>query len=529
MTSSGMTAKTAPMRRLFEEPLKRLQAVLLVPWLVLARSDVVESASPVLVAHHAVSTRNAAAQQAFDEGLTLYYAYNRGEARRRFERAAALDPQLAAAQWGIALACGPNYNETSSPGEAGAGIAALAAARRLEPRASAEERALISALTARYADDDPNGPRETRAYAEAMRGVAASFPSDGDAAVLAAEPALELAEADPRGAAVAREAGRLAAVLRRDPRHVGANHLYIHAVESSSAPLRALPSARFLSAAALDPAASHLRHVGSHIYVHSGDWAAIVRDNRRAAAADASYAAHGGTSDGDPARLFYYGHNVSFWLGAALVTGDLAEAARPADILRRYGSSDTLFLAYRARSWNRILGMPVPAGDPASVLVLRYYRGLAFAATGRVREARAELAAYSKAAAGPASSDPALAVYAEILSAKVFVAGGEFDRGVRLYRDLARRQDRAGLESMPVWFYPIGEWLGEAYLKFRRYPEAEGAFRADLRRYPHAPRTLYGLYLSLKAEGNTKEADRALEEVSFTWKGATAPQLGDSL
>src|SRR4051812_44711401 len=213
-------------------------------------------------AHHAVSTTNPLAQKYFDEGLSLIYAFNHAEAEKAFAKAAELDPNLAMAQWGIALAVGPNYNvPVDEPREIQAYNAIQTAMKMKSPP---QERAYIEALSKRYIGD-PHGkdlkPLDL-AYRDAMRGVSANYPDDLDAATLFAESGMninpwKLHHADGTPAEGTEEIiSTLESVMRRDPNHMGAIHYYIHAVEASNNPERALEPAGRL--AALAPGAGHL-------------------------------------------------------------------------------------------------------------------------------------------------------------------------------------------------------------------------------------------------------------------------------
>ena len=245
-------------------------------------TDVPEGAGAAFVApplwdnlgrlHFAVSTTQALAQRYFDQGLNLAYAFNHAEAARAFRQASTLDPDCALCYWGEALVLGPNINAPMDPQANATALAALAQAQRLAPKASARERALIAALAQRYSSDAAAG-RTTldAAYAAAMAKVAARFPGDADIAVLYAEALMDLSPWDYWEAAGARPKGRTAEilallenVLQRQPDHPGAIHFYIHMVEASTDPGRALPYASKLGN--LMPGAGHIVHMPFHIF-----------------------------------------------------------------------------------------------------------------------------------------------------------------------------------------------------------------------------------------------------------------------
>ncbi|HVF29159.1 MAG TPA: hypothetical protein VM943_13015, partial [Pyrinomonadaceae bacterium] len=190
--------------------------------------------------HHPVSTTNAEAQRFFDQGLAFLYGFNHEEAVRSFKRAAELDPQLAMAQWGIALALGSNYNLQADGAQLKAAYEALQKARTLSSKASDHERAYIEALTKRYSNDpQADLPKLAADYKRAMGEVAARYPDDMDAATLYAESMMNLRPwklwtPDGKPAEGTEDIVRvLEGVLKRDPNHTGANHYYIHAVEAS--------------------------------------------------------------------------------------------------------------------------------------------------------------------------------------------------------------------------------------------------------------------------------------------------------
>src|SRR5580693_3472144 len=246
--------------------------------------------------HHAVSTKNRQAQQFFDQGLKLVYGFNHDEARRSFMHAAELDSKLAMAHWGVALTLGPNYNLPVDPERERAGYDAVQRAVALEQDTSEPERAYIEALAVRYSND-PKADLHAldRAYKDAMGKLAARYPDDLDAATLYAESMMNLnpwklwtAEGKP-GENTEEIVTVLESVLKRDPNHLGANHYYIHAVEASPQPERALPSAARLEK--LAPAAGHLVHMPAHIYARVGDHSAAAHCNEVAAAADKSFLA----------------------------------------------------------------------------------------------------------------------------------------------------------------------------------------------------------------------------------------------
>ena len=244
--------------------------------------------------HHPVSTKNPQAQQFFDQGLRLIYAFNHDEAARSFQRAADLDPKLAMAYWGVAEAVGPNYNDPASDERFAAAHNAIQKAVDLSADASPAEQAYIQAMALRFpADPKADRRQAAEAYHDAMRELAENFPDDLDAATLFAESGMNLhpwglwhRDGTPE-AGTEEIVATLESVIKRDPNHMGAIHYYIHAVEASASPERALAGANRL--AAMAPAAGHLVHMPAHVYIRTGDYAAAVKTNQAAAIADRAY------------------------------------------------------------------------------------------------------------------------------------------------------------------------------------------------------------------------------------------------
>src|SRR6266404_11358 len=357
--------------------------------------------------HHPVSTKNSQAQQFFDQGLKLVFGFNHDEARRAFQRAGELDPKLAMAWWGVALTLGPNYNLPVDPEREKAGYDAVQHAVSLQENASDPERAYINALVVRYSND-PHVDLHSldRAYKEAMGKLAARYPDDLDAVTLYAESAMNLNPwrlwtADGKPAEGTEEiVATLESVLKRDPNHLGANHYYIHAVEASLHPERALPSAARLEK--LAPAEGHLAHMPSHIYARVGDHSASARCNEVAMAADKRFLSE--THEEGVYKLMYYSHNMHFLAFASCMNGNFpvakdAAAKLVANVapgvkmmpdLEGFIPTPMIVLAAFER-WNDILKLPAPDASLATTTAIWHsLRGIALANTGKSAEAEQE-------------------------------------------------------------------------------------------------------------------------------------------
>jgi len=474
--------------------------------------------------HHTVTTFNSEAQQKFDEGLTLIYAFNRDEAAKRFARAAQLDPSFAMAYWGIALANGPNLNYGMTAARLTAANEALAKAKTLAPGASTEEQRYVAALAVRYAEKyagrDAMRPGYL-AYRDAMAKLHADYPDDLDAATLYAESVMDVEDwgwqdGRPTGSA-ALLAPLLESVLARNPDHVGANHYYVHVMDFPSAAERALPSAMKLSALPAEPAASHLVHMSGHNYLDNGLYAPLERDNKIAVDDDRRYAASIGKT---PPQLDYFFHNLDFYLGGSLMLDDRAETERALAIGRSTGRTGIAVLAYaRERRWDDVLAAPQPSSD-YETLAWHYARGIAFVGKRDARGAHAELTELDKLLADATGFTKNYAgSLTKLLSARVAHLEGEDAAATTKLRELIVTLAPLPPEVVAPWYYPIGEWLGAILFQSGDFSGAEAAYRADLKRTPHNARALFGLMQTLSREGRAEDARALSLEIAQNWRG----------
>jgi tetratricopeptide (TPR) repeat protein len=500
--------------------------------------------------HHPVSTRNPQAQQFFDQGLRLIYAFNHDEAARSFKRAAELDPKLAMAYWGIAEAVGPNYNDPASEDRFKQAHEAVQKAVDLSSAASPSEKDYIQAMAKRFpADPKTDLKKAAEEYRDAMREVAKKYPDDLDAATLFAESSMDLhpwglwhLDGTPE-AGTEEIISTLESVIKRDPNHLGAVHYYIHAVEASPSPQRALAGANRL--AALAPAAGHIVHMPAHVYIRTGDYQAAVKTNQDAAAADRAYIKSSGAQGLYPAM--YYSHNLHFIAAAASMNGDYAEAVRAANMLAAHvgpmvkdmpplEAFMTIPLAVNVRfqKWDEILKTPQPGADrQVTTTYWHFARGMALAGTGKMAEAEKELKALSAIAdATPADAifsmpfnnktKDILKIATNVLGAKIDLAKKNNADAVAKLREAVAVQDSLRYGEPPDWFSPVREMLGAALLMGGNNPEAEKVFREDLERNPRNPRSLFGLQQALKAQGRTYDAGLVEGQFRRSWKGPVA-------
>jgi len=503
---------------------------------------------------HPVTTNNPEAQKFFNQGLAYLYGFNHEEAVKSFKQAAQLDPQLAMAYWGVALAMGSNYNVPAGGPALLEAYASLQKAIELAPKASEHDRAYINALSKRYSKELQADQRKLEVdYKNAMGELAKNYPDDLDAATLYAESMMNLHPwhlwtLDGKPAEDTLEiVAVLEGVLRRNPNHSGANHYYIHAVEASTNAERALPSADRLGKIA--PNAGHLVHMPSHVYIRTGDYFAAAKSNVDAIAVDRAYITKSGNNGLYPAM--YYNHNVHFLAAASAMNGRYADSIKNARDLE--GNVKPLLKAMpmlemfapyplvsmtRFGKWDEILKEPKP--DPSLKIVTAFWhfaRGSAYAASKHTTQAEAELAALR---AVNQTLTPEVRVFnnaaadvtkvGEIeLEARIALARGDKQAGIDLLKKAIAAEDATYYAEPADWDLPVREVLGGVLLLQGDNAAAEKVFRDEILRRPRNGRALFGLAESLRKQGKDGAAKSVQGEFEKAWQHADTKLSAASL
>ena len=501
--------------------------------------------------HHPVSTASVQAQHLFEQGLALDYGFNHSEAEECFREAAQLDPKMAMAYWGMALALGTNYNMPVNDQREKLAYEDTRKALALSANGPQNERDYIEALAKRYTDrPHPDYESLEVAYHEAMRQLYKRYPEDLDAATLFAESGMDLHpwqlyDRDGHPAAGTEEIiSVLESVLKRDPNHLGANHFYIHAVEASVHPEIGLPEAHRL--AGLAPASGHLVHMPAHIYIRTGDHESSKKTNEAAARADEAYFAAVPPHGVYP--LMYYAHNIHFIAVENAFIGDYAASLKAAQRVQGEAAphiqepgmlagmidfyySLPLQIMVRFHRWNEILAVrQAEALQPVTAVTWRYARALAFANTSNLDQARAELAALHDAtsamtqitfnSSGPHNSEVIPQMMLEIVESKLAKANHQMDAAIEHLQSAVSLEDTLDYDEPPDWLAPTRESLGAALLLANKAGQAEAVFRDDLKRNPRNPRSLFGLAATLRVERKMAEAAAVEKQFRQVWTKA---------
>lgn len=486
-----------------------------------------------------VSTRNKLAQQYINQGLNLSYAFNHAEAGRAFREAARLDPSLGMAYWGQALVLGPNINAAMEPKDEAPALELVQKAASLMAKAPPREQALISALEKRYSGKPEQRKANDKAYADAMREVHARFPDDLDIAMLYVESMMDLnswgywmrdgypLEGTLEIVALTEE------VMRRNPKHPGAVHFYIHLIEPTSTPERAEKAADTLLT--LMPAAGHAVHMPSHIYQRVGRYADAIKSNQLAIAADEDYLSHSHAQGMYP--IMYVPHNIHFLWFSATVDGQSRLAIESAR--RVAGTIDDAALEAvpgagifrvvpywtyaRFGKWNEILQEPAP---PSTNAFLKggwhYVRGLAFTATRQLQQAKQELEALRQILKDESLDWPlmskntardVLRIGPEVLAGEIALAQGQTDAAIAHLEWAVLLEDALVYTEPLEWQSPPRLTLGAVLLESGRPAEAETVYWEELRRSRNNGWALFGLLQALHAQKKDEQA--ALIEARF--------------
>ena len=489
-----------------------------------------------------MQTESLEAQLYFDQGLTFIYAFNHEAAFWSFQRASQIDPKMPMAQWGMALSLGMNINTAISPERSKVAYEASQKAVELAVNGLEVERAYVEALAKRYSDDPKTDQDHlNHRYSEAMEALSTKYPDDPDAAVLYAESILDLSpwnqwSSEGRPLKGTMKAVRtLESILKRNPKHLGANHYYIHAVEASPYPELGLMSAERLKT--LLPSSGHLLHMPSHIFMLVGDYRRAGQSNEAAIAADRAYIREFGIDGNYP--VHYLTHNYYVLIRAYILQGRYEDAKGAARVLsdfylphfqrmpelEYYAFSPSIVLLNFAR-WDALLEMPKPSKKMEVNSVLwRFCRAYAFAKMGDSERAKNEQSLFleekanllEKAIFGYNRAFQILKIAEHCLRAQLAENEGNLGLAIDELKKGAKEQASLHYNEPPDWFVPVSQSLGGLLLRANKPSDAEAVFREDLKRQPRNGRTLFGLKESLRAQQKQSDLYWVNEEWLKAW------------
>lgn len=498
-----------------------------------------------------ISTADPEVRAYFNQGLMLSYGFNHAEAARSFYEATRLDSSCAMAYWGYAYVLGPNYNGGMEKDNFQRAYDASRKAQALIKTTTPKEQALIKALSYRYVADPPKDRSSLDlSYASAMKKVYDQYPSDPDIGALYAESLMNLHPWDlyekqtkqpkewtPELVTV------LEHLMKTNPQHPGAHHFYIHALEASATPEKALASAGLLDT--LVPGSGHLLHMPSHIYINTGDYHLGSLSNLRAVKADSVYTtacyAHG------MYPLSLYPHNYHFLAATATLEGNSSLAWMAAKELQKHTAKDIMrlpewgtlqhyytipfYVAAKLSMWDTLLSLSPPPKDLVYPNAIWHYaKGMAYLGKSDVARARNELRGLSVLAAdstlqqlsvwGINTTADLVQIASKVLTAGIAARQKEYKQSITLLKQAVAIEDGLNYNEPPDWFFSVRHHLGAVLLKAGKYAEAESVYREDLQTWKKNGWALIGLHQSLLAQNKHANAQTCRSEFEEAWKYA---------
>jgi len=499
--------------------------------------------------NHTVTTNSEIAQQFFNQGFTLMYSFNHEEAVRLFQQALRNDSTLAMAYWGIAFCYGSNYNWPADMNATHKAYEAIKKAQSLNEHVSQKEKDYINTLAVRYTEDTTADLHALEIkYSNAMKTLSEKYPDDLDAKTLYAESMMnlhpwELWSNDGKPNENTLDIIRtLEGVLAVDSNHIGANHYYIHAVEASPQPEKALPCARRL--ATLVPDAGHLIHMPAHVYMRCGDYAQADHANDTAAHVDSLYIATNHVTGIYP--MLYYTHNLHFLSIAQYFEGKNNAAQRSLTAcvkqvdprmvkqmpMIEFITGAPLQLLFGCENWDEILNLPRPDSFMTATLGLWHWaRALAYLNKNDLRNVSSEQKQFNAISnAIPAEQiygfNPAkdiLAIADNILMARISEQKTDVKQAEIHYKKATEIESKLHYNEPPDWFIPTDNMIGGFYLRNGMNVQAEASFRSSLKRHPNNGRGLFGLQEALKAQNKNADAQKVKSDFDLAWKNADKP------
>jgi tetratricopeptide (TPR) repeat protein len=505
-----------------------------------------------------IATNNKEAQEYFNQGMMLAYGFNHAEAARSFFEATRLDSTCAMAWWGFAYVLGPNYNAGMEDDNYERAYAASQKALMLSAKCSEKEKALIRAMSYRYVPQPPKDRSDLDiAYSKAMKKVYESYPADPDVSALYAESLMNLHPWDMYDKETRKPkpwtpeiVTILEKLIAQYPKHPGAPHFYIHAVEGSQNPERGLASAKLLMT--LVPGSGHLVHMPSHIYIWTGDYHLGSLANIEAIKTDSAYVTACHAQGAYP--LAYYPHNYHYLSATATLEGNSKLAWWAAQKLQEHTATGIMkepgwgtlqhyytipyFIAVKFAMWDSLLALNAPDKEliyPNAIF--HYAKGMALLGKGDVVKAEKELSQLQKLSTDPAlkeitiwdinSSYDIVQIAAHVLSAEISRNKKQYEKAIASFKKAVAIEDKLNYNEPPDWFFSVRHQLGTALLQSGNYAEAEKIFLEDLNTYKENGWALIGLHEALQQQGKTVAAQNVKTRFDKAWQYADF-RLGSS-
>jgi tetratricopeptide (TPR) repeat protein len=498
--------------------------------------------------HFPISTKNIEVQKYFDQGLMLSFGFNHGEAGRSFYEAARQDSNCAMCWWGFAYVLGPNYNAGMEKDNFQRAYEAIQKAKSKSVFCTQKEKDLIKALTFRYNSDTTISRNILdSSYAVAMREVYKKYPDDITLASLFAESLLDLHPWNlwHKDGTMQPWTAEIIAVLEKclqfDPRHVGANHFYIHAMEMSKHAEAALASANLLRN--LVPGSGHLVHMPSHTYIRIGLYHDGVLANQKAVLLDRLYVEACHAQGVYP--LAYYPHNYHFIAACATLCGESKIAMEGAFATSEHAHKKLLrepawstlqhyysipwYVEVKLGLWKDILHSPAPEKDLKYPLIVWHYaQGMAMLSENNILEAKSHLIEMKNIMADSAMKNLTIwgintvfdlcMIASKTLHGEIYAKEKNYSNAISILKEAIAAEDALNYDEPPDWFFSIRHNLGAVLIEAGRFQEAINVYERDLEVYPENGWALKGLISVYEKLGDTKNYEDVKRRFEKSWQ-----------
>lgn len=500
--------------------------------------------------HFPVSTKNTEVQKYFDQGLILSFGFNHAEAARSFFEVTRQDPKCAMGWWGFAYVLGPNYNAGMETDNFLRAFNAVEKAKSYSASCTQKEKDLIDALIHRYSKDTTTVRSVLdSSYAAAMRKVYKKYPNDVTVGALFAESLMDMHPWNlwNKNGTPQPWTPEIIAVLKKclslEPKHAGANHLYIHAEEMSQQPEKALASADLLRD--LVPGSGHLVHMPSHIYILTGRYHDGVTTNQKAVEIDSAYVDACHAQGAYP--LAYYPHNYHFIAACATLSGESKVALKgafetanhahkkllldPAWATLQHYYSIPWYVETKLGLWKDILDTPAPEKELKYPLVIWHYaQGMAMLSKNQPAEAKKHLASMRKIMADPKIKDLTIwninsvfdlcEIASKTLEGEINANEKNYAKAISLLQEAVAREDTLNYNEPPDWFFSVRHHLGAVLIAAGKYNDAVKIYEADLKNFRNNGWALKGLMNAYERLGDKKRYEEAKIRFNEAWKYA---------
>lgn len=480
--------------------------------------------------NYPVSTRNDSAQFYFNQGLSLYYSYHLSESLASFKEAARIDPALAMAYWGQALASGPFYNTYlyKMPKDVPSIVAEM---KKNSASASAKEKDLIDALAKRYSSDLTNADRKglDRSWATALATLRGKYKDDNNLNALYIDAVMLEHKWDfwdhagnPRP--WTNELVSLCEDVLSKESHPAVLHYYIHVTEASRQPGRALSAADELKDQL--PGVAHMVHMSSHMYQRNGLYAKGVKVNDDASEANNEIERIApGLGIGKNKSIHYYAVQSYCAMTAGMYSKGLRIYNRARerqlvvapDLTKEPYTQFVYMMPVMARArlgkWNEIIEQPKPDSKWKYAVALdNFARGVAYVRNKDLKSAKQCLDDLNKAMSDetmlvrymPFNSPlQSCKIASEILKGEILFEEGKASESFAAFQCAIDEEDRLIYREPQDWLIPARQYLGAYLLKAGKPKEAESVYKEDLVLNPGNGWSSLGMYQSLKAQGKS--------------------------